>query len=320
MFVVPPRARQVGLVLCPHCQGVVAASQNGAVVAAEPSRPTRPYSAADRYRSRQKLRQPQRRGAGWVIATSAFLMLAFVGWYVWSRPAGTEAVEVSEANKQDVVSLDVGREKQAVTEERQDDLGQDGELSQLLRDLSSQDVQVRQQALNGLLQFPVQDSRRSDVTNRVEKVLESDDTVTRQKVLQVLARWHDKRTVKILVRVIDGSRDGETRKTGISGLGRIGSAASCAALATLMDAAPTQELSALGRALRIAGPIAEDVVGQLLQHTRETVRIEACDVLRQIGGTRSIRRLSDVAQQDTSSNVRKAASHAMQRIKNASRR
>ena len=320
MFVVPPRARQVGLVLCPHCQGVVAASQNGAVVAAEPSRPTRPYSAADRYRSRQKLRQPQRRGAGWVIATSAFLMLAFVGWYVWSRPAGTEAVEVSEANKQDVVSLDVGREKQAVTEERQDDLGQDGELSQLLRDLSSQDVQVRQQALNGLLQFPVQDSRRSDVTNRVEEVLGSGDTVTRQKVLQVLARWHEKRTVKILVRVIDASRDGGVRKTGISALGRIGSAASCAALATLMDAAPTQELSALGRALRVAGPIAEDVVGQLLQHTRETVRIEACDVLRQIGGTRSIRRLSDVAQQDTSSNVRKAASHAMQRIKNASRR
>ena len=320
MFVVPPRARQVGLALCPHCQGVVAASQHGAVVPAESSRTRRPYSAADRYRSRQKLRQPRRRGAGWVIATSAFLMLAFVGWYVWFRPAGTGVLEVSEANKQNAVSLDVGKEKRAVTEERQDDLGQDRELSQLLSDLISQDVQVRQQALNGLLQFPVQESRRSDVTKRVEEVLESGDTVTRQKVLQVLARWHDKRTVKILVRVINASRDGGIRKTGISALGSIGSAASCAALAPLMDAAPTQELSAVGRALRVAGPIAEDVVGQLLQHTRETVRIEACDVLRQIGGTRSIRRLSDVAQQDTSSNVRKAASHAIKRIKNASSR
>lgn len=317
MFVVPPRARQVGLALCPHCQGVMAASQHGAVVASQDARVSRPYSAADRYRSRQKWRQPQRRGVRWVVATSTILMFAIVCWYVWARPAGTAA---SGEKKQETASLDVGRVKRAVAEERPSDPEQDRELNRLLSDLTSQDETVCQQAISGLLQFPVQDSSRSEVTNRVERLLESDDPVTRQKVLQVLARWHVKKTVKLLVKVIESSRDGEMRKTGIKALGSIGSAKSCAALATLMDTAPTQELAALGRALRVAGPPAEDVVGQLLQHTRETVRIEACDVLRQIGGVRSIGRLSEVAQQDISSNVRKAASHAMKRIKTASGR
>jgi HEAT repeat protein len=298
----------------------MAASQHGAVVASQPARVSRPYSAADRYRSRQKLRQPQRRGVSWVVATSTILMFAIVCWYVWVRPAGTGGDAASGEKKQATASLDVARVKRAEAEEQPSDPEQDRELNRLLSDLTSQDAKVWQQAISGLLQVPLEDSRRSEVTSRVEKLLESDDPLTRQKVLQVLARWHGKKTVKLLVRVIESSGDGEMRKTGIKALGSIGSAKSCAALATLMDTAPTQELAALGRALRVAGAPAEDVVGQLLQHTRETVRIEACDVLRQIGGIRSIGRLSEVAQQDTSSNVRKAASHAMKRIKSASGR
>ncbi|MEE3373023.1 MAG: HEAT repeat domain-containing protein [Planctomycetota bacterium] len=317
----PPRARQVGLVLCPRCQGVMAASQRGAVVAEEPARASRPYSAADRYRSRQKLRQPQRRGVRWAVATSTVLMFVLLCWYVWPWPAGTGGDEVSqEQGIPAAVSVDVANVTPAVADKPPGDREQDRALNRLLSDLTSQDAQVCQQAISGLLQFPVQDARRSEVTNRVEKVLESGDPTTRQKVLPVLAHWHGKKTVKVLVKVVENSRDGEIRKTGIRALGSIGSAESCTALAALMDGAPTQELATLGRALRVAGSLAEDVVGQLLQHTRETVRIEACDVLRQIGGIRSLRRLSDVAQQDTSSNVRKAASHAMERIKDTSGR
>ena len=317
----PPRARQAGLVLCPRCQGVMAASQLGVVVTDAPAHAARPYSAADRYRSRQKLRQPQRRGVRWAAATAATLMFVFLCWYVWFWPADTGRDEVSgEQGIPAAVSVDVANVTPAVADKPSGDREQDRALNRLLSDLTSQDAQVCQQAISGLLQFPVPDSRRSEVTNHVEKVLESGNPTTRQKVLPLLARWHAKKTVKVLVKVIENSRDREMRKTGIRALGSIGSSESCTALAALMDGAPTQELASLGRALRVAGSLAEDVVGQLLQHTRETVRIEACDVLRQIGGTRSIRRLSDVAQQDTSSNVRKAASHAMERIKNASGR
>ena len=262
LFVVPPRARQVGLALCPHCQAVIAASQHGAVVATEESRVSRPYSAADRYRARQKLRQPKNRRGMWIVGAASLLMFALLSWYAWWRPSGTGDGEDSAGEGQERPSIDVGnreRTSNAVASAgRPVDTEQDLEMNRLLDGLASRNPQTTQQAVIDLLKIPVQDSRRSEVTGLLEKLLESADLAGRQKVLQALARWSDERTVKVIVYAIESSHHRELRQTGIRALGGIGSKESCAALAALMDNAPTQELAVLGQALRVAGPVAED--------------------------------------------------------------
>ena len=283
---------------------------------------SRPYSPSDRYRARRKAERPKRFNAAWTVAGAT--VLALVSWYgyVLMSPTGADTPDLRVRDEgQLATGAEAGEQAQAdAPTARIADTPQNRELSQLLNRLASADLKTRQAAVGVLLQKPLLESRRKEVAGRLEKLLETDDPTLGLQALRALGRWGGDQNINAILRAIASSRRSEIRRAGIETLGLIGSVQSSRALATLMDDTPIEEIAALGKALRGAGARAEESAGLLLRHVSEVVRGEACDVLAQIGGTRSLRRLREIARRDSSRDVRAAASHALTRIETAADR
>ena len=75
-----------------------------------------------------------------------------------------------------------------------------------------------------------------------------------------------------------------------------------------------EETFAAAHALRGMGSVAEDAVIKLLEHEDYQVRYQACNVLGEIGGPKSVAALKKQLEQDTHQWSRVAAEVALRRL------
>ncbi len=168
-------------------------------------------------------------------------------------------------------------------------------LDGLLADLRAVDKDWGKcfQALQGLSIMPPVEDRRDEVAQVLDEYLAEKNYSARSSALRAVQVWGTRRNVAALVRLVNPSEADSIRRRAIDALGSLGDERAAAAIAGRIKD-PTDRASAV-RALRALGPAAKDAAIVLLADQDPEVRDEACKLLGEIGGAKSIAALEEQA-------------------------
>ena len=153
------------------------------------------------------------------------------------------------------------------------------------------------QALQGLSMMQPVEDRRDEVAEVLDEYLAEKNYSARSSALRAVQVWGTRRNVPALVRLVNPSEADSIRRRAIDTLGSLGDERAAAAIAGRVKD-PADRASAV-RALRALGPAAEDATIALLADQDPEVRDEACKVLGEIGGAKSIAALEELAGKGT---------------------
>lgn len=169
----------------------------------------------------------------------------------------------------------------------------------------------RQTAIMKLSLIPFDQARHGDVARVLNSFLADPDRQVLTATLRALGVWGHRGNVPGLLKLLDDG-DRTTRMHLIRALGPTKDARAAEAVAPLL--ANSQDRALAGFALRTMGPVAEDAVIQVLEHKDFFVRIEACRILGDIGGAKSIAALKKTAQEDPHNSAKTAAKLTLRRL------
>ncbi len=166
-------------------------------------------------------------------------------------------------------------------------------LDGLLADLSAVDRDWAKcfEALQTLSVMGPIEGRRDEVSEVLNLYLAEKSYSARLSALRAARTWGTRRNVPALIASLDPSAGSSVRRRAIEALGNIGDEKVAAAIAERMKD-PSDRATA-ARALRMLGRLAEDATIPLLTDKDANVRNEACAVLGEIGGAKSIAALNE---------------------------
>ena len=142
------------------------------------------------------------------------------------------------------------------------------------------------QALQGLSMMPPVEGHRDEVAAVLNAYLAEKSYSARSSALRAAQVWGTRRNVAALVRLVDGPETDSIRRMAIGVLGSLGDERAAAAIAGRIKD-PADRASAV-RAVRALGHAAEDATIAFLADQDPEVRDEACKLLGEIGGGKSI--------------------------------
>jgi hypothetical protein len=180
-----------------------------------------------------------------------------------------------------------------------------GERAKLLRELRSSDNHRIGQAADRLAHVPA-DENSADISKALALLLRHSDRWVQKSAAEALAVWATPDAENALIKTSQ-SDDVFLRGPAIKALGKLKSAKAAEAVAAQMyQQASRRDVS---DALKAMGPVAEPATIALLNDRDMWVRSEACSVLKEIGGKKSLDALNKF--------VAKAAVHEDGEAKNA---
>jgi HEAT repeat protein len=150
------------------------------------------------------------------------------------------------------------------------------------------------------------------VARALERLLDSKDKLTRQGAARALAVWCTADSLPALARALDDESP-DVAVAALEGLGKIDDHRAIAPIAALIKA--RKHRSAAVEALSARGALAEDAALDLLAETDFEVRFDACQVLKSVGGAKSVKPLERTSQNDADAIVRIMASRALDEIR-----
>ena len=189
------------------------------------------------------------------------------------------------------------------------------EVDRLLRELKTAgNAAQKSVAVNTLVRMQPLDQRRSQVTQAVEPLMRDTNAMLRDGAIRAMGVWGTKDNVPALLKMLD-QLDSSIRRSTMEALGKIPDKRGAEAVAKLLpNEADRRDASS---ALKAMGQVAESEVIGLLKHKDKKVRAEACQVLAEIGGKRSIAALKKMLQSDKDSWSRAAAQLALKKLSNS---
>jgi serine protease Do len=187
------------------------------------------------------------------------------------------------------------------------------ELDRLLKDLQSpeSDWSKQFQALSALARMTPIEARRDEVAGILDPRLTDLNSSLRSSALRAIGVWGTKQNVPTLLKLLE-HRDTSERWPVMRALGKIPDERAARALAERVK--DSNDRLTAAQALREMGPLAEDVVLELLEHEDYQVRYQACHVLGEIGGPKSIAALKRQMEQDAHQWSRAAAEIALRKL------
>lgn len=185
-------------------------------------------------------------------------------------------------------------------------------VDELLKELrAAKDWPQRIGPLTALEKLQPIDQRRSDVTKTVEPLMRDGNAVVRDRAIHIMGRWGTKETVPILAKMLV-QLDIGIRLATIEALGQIADASAAKELADLMS--QQSDRVAAANALKKMGSIAEPAVMGLLKNKDNRVRHDACQILGEIGGPKSVAAIKRLLQGEKDNLVRASARGALSRL------
>jgi HEAT repeat protein len=170
-----------------------------------------------------------------------------------------------------------------------------GEKNRLLLDLKSTDTHRIRTAADRLAKAPV-DDKPADVSKALALLLRHSDGWVQKSAAQALVVWAAPEAENALIKASQ-SEDVFVRNPSIEALEKFKTTNAAQAVAAQMyQQSSRQEAS---KALKAMGPIAEDATIDLLKDRDGWVRAEACSVLGEIGGKKSLKALRDISPKAT---------------------
>lgn len=186
------------------------------------------------------------------------------------------------------------------------------EVDRLLRELKTAgNAAQKSVAVNNLVRMQPIDQRRSQVTQAVEPLMRDTNAMLRDAAIRAMGVWGTKDSVPALLKMLD-QLDSSIRRNTMEALGKIPDKRGAEAVAKLLpNEADRRDASS---SLKAMGQVAEAEVIPLLKHKDKKVRAEACQVLAEIGGKRSVAALKKMLQSDKDSWSRAAAQIALKKL------
>jgi len=186
-------------------------------------------------------------------------------------------------------------------------------LYQVLLDLQQAEGNWNKQfiALGALSAMKPIEARREEVAAILQPWLTSENSSLQTSALRAVGVWGTKQNVPTLLKLLEG-QDISLRLYTIRALGNIPDERAVKALVDLVKDASDRTHAA--QALRAIGPVAEEAVIELLEHEDHQVRYEACNVLGEIGGDKSIAALTKQLDRDEHQWSRAAAEVALRKL------
>ena len=163
------------------------------------------------------------------------------------------------------------------------------------------------QALEGLRTMKPDDARREEVAEVLDAYLAEKNYSARASALRVAQQWGTRHNVPALLRLLEPSEPDTVRRRAIDILGSLGDPRAAALAGRVKDAT---DRAAATRALRALGREAEEAAIALLADSDPDVRKEACKLLADIGGEKSIAALQQPSVKDDP-----AAKAALEKLK-----
>ena len=162
-------------------------------------------------------------------------------------------------------------------------------IGRALFDLKSSDVSKRKDAARRLVEA-IPNDRRDEVAKAMVPLLDDNDGWMRRQACKALGVWGTDEHVEFLIGRINDQDNGVQEEV-IQSLGRLKDPRGAKAIAGLFvkNRRPAKE------ALIAMGPPAEEAVAPLLRHEDPFVRTDACKVLQEIGGPKSLQPLQFLA-------------------------
>lgn len=180
-------------------------------------------------------------------------------------------------------------------------------VAQSALDVASGDAERRKQAAEWLASAAIDESQRPAVALALEKML-VEETWNRELAARALAKWATKENVPGLIGLLN-HEDRRLREQAIDVLVQLKEPSAAAPIA-----AGLEDFFLRGKsieALRKLGSIAEPAVIPYLRHSDAGVRIEACRLLKDIGGVESTAALEAAFRTDQDGGVRNEAQRAL---------
>jgi hypothetical protein len=184
------------------------------------------------------------------------------------------------------------------------------ELEALLRDLASDDQGKRIGAASRLNSAEIE-SPTPELFAAIARRIDDEDATFRMTALHVLGRYGQAEQVPLMIRLLRSADQGNRREL-LDGLRRLQDSRTIEPLADLVaqggfDAQGAAEI------LASFGPATEDAALQLLKERNLETRRYACDILRQVGGPRSLEPLkAQMLEHDQ--NLNQAATNAARAV------
>jgi hypothetical protein len=192
------------------------------------------------------------------------------------------------------------------------------ELAKLLEQLRSDEPGMRQAAAHKFTNSRIDKPTQELLAQMTALAGDSDDTV-RRAALTVLANNGSREQVPLLIKALNES-DATVRAAVTKGLGRIKDSRAVEPLVNVLAAGQgdqpyyrSSRESAAAEALVHIGPAAETAVLALLKEKNTDTRIQACNILKQIGGKKSLGPLKDLTA-NPSKELSEAAAEACRAI------
>jgi HEAT repeat protein len=156
------------------------------------------------------------------------------------------------------------------------------------------------------------DARRDEVAEVLDKLLAEKNYSARSSALRAAQTWGTQRNVPALIGLLRPSEPDSVRQRAVEILGRLGDERGARALAELVKDPADRDRAV--RALRTIGRRAESAVIALLAHEDAEVRVEACNVLAEIGGPKSAAALKEQLAKEADAGAKTAAKRAMEKV------
>ncbi len=191
-----------------------------------------------------------------------------------------------------------------------------GERAQLIKDLRSSDTHRIQSAADRLAKAPA-DENPAEVAKALLPLLDNSDEWVQRAAAKALVVWATPETENALIKASQ-SDDVFVRGPVIQALGKLKTAKAAEAVAAQMYQQNNRQ--DVSKALKAMGPIAEEATINLLKDRDMWVRGEACSVLGEIGGKKSLQALRDFSPKSRGfeeMNAKKAITDIERRLESA---
>jgi HEAT repeat protein len=184
------------------------------------------------------------------------------------------------------------------------------ELDGLLKDLASDDQGKRMSAASRLMTAEIE-SPASALFDAVARRTDDEDNIYRMMAVHIFGRYGQAEQVPVMIRLLRNADQGNRREL-LDGLRRLKDNRAIEPLADLIARGGFDSQS-VAEVLVSFGPAAEDAALQLLKERNLETRRYACDILRQVGGARSLEPLkAQMLEHDQ--NLNQAATNAARAV------
>jgi len=186
----------------------------------------------------------------------------------------------------------------------------DAAIDAALADLKRADRMLVSKGAQTLARAVPVEKRRAEVAKALEALLAERDPFARKEAIAALGGWGTPQTVPKLIAVLNED-DVFSQMAAIEALASLKDERGAEAIAKLL---PQQQLRHQAKEAMLAfGPVAEKHVSALLKHKDWTMRMEACDILAEIGTALSLEPLK-LAADDGNDLVSRKAEDALRAV------